>query len=98
MLNKEQKKHLRSLAHDRKVIIRIGQNGLTGNVLDEINTALEHHELVKTSIRVGGRQERDQITADICESTGAEIVRKIGNTVVLYRRNNKEPIITLPRN
>lgn len=98
MLTKEQKKHLRSLAHERKVIIRIGQNGLTGNVLEEINAALDHHELVKTSIRVGDRQERDRVAVDICESSGAEIVQKIGNTIVLYRRNQKNPVITLPRN
>lgn len=97
MLTKEQTKFLRSLAHERKVIIRIGQNGLTGNVLDEINTALDHHELVKASIRVGDRQERDRVATDICESSGAEIVQKIGNTVVLYRHNQKHPVITLPR-
>lgn len=96
MLSKEQKKYLRSLAHNRNVIIRVGQNGLTGNVIDEINTALDHHELVKASIRVGDRQERDRVTAEICKSSDAEIVQKIGNTVVLYRRNNKEPVITLP--
>lgn len=98
MLTNEQKKYLRALAHDRKVIIRVGQNGLSENVLDELRTALDHHELVKTGIRVGDRQERDRIAAEICEITGAEIVQRIGNNVVLYRRNDRKPVIVLPRN
>ena len=95
-MNKEQKKYLRTLAHDLDTIIWIGQNGLTDNVMAEINNALEHHELIKIKIRAGGRAERDQAAAGICRTTLAEPIRKIGNTIVVYRRNRKQPKITLP--
>ena len=98
MLSREQKKHLRALAHGRGVILRIGQNGLTDNVLAELDQALNHHELVKISIRVGDREARDAIVAAMAEHSGAEPVQKIGNTVVLYRRNRERPVIPLPGN
>jgi len=96
MLSRDQIKALRALAHTRKVIVRIGQNGLTDNVLGEIEQALAHHELVKIGIRAGDRAVRDAITAAIIEKTGAETVQKIGNTLVLFRRNRQDPVITLP--
>jgi len=96
MLSREQIKHLRTLAHARKIIIRIGQNGLTDNVLGEIEQALAHHELVKIGIRAGDREDRDTIAAAIIEQTGADPVQKIGNTLVLYRRNREKPLIPLP--
>lgn len=95
MLSRDQIRALRALAHARKVIIRIGQNGLTDNVLGEIEQALVHHELVKIGIRAGDREARDAIAAAILEKTGADPVQKIGNTLVLYRRNEQKPVISI---
>ena len=96
MLNKEQKKFLRSLAHNLNTIIWIGQKGLTENVMVEINNALDHHELVKMKIRVGERSLRDQTVEKICKATASEPVQKTGNTIVLFRRNLEQPKINLP--
>ena len=97
MLTREQKKHLRSLAHGRAVILRIGQNGLTDNVLAELDQALNYHELVKVGVRAGDREARDAIVTAMVERSGAETVQKIGNTVVLFRRNERDPVIALPK-
>lgn len=97
MLSNEQKKYLRSLAHDLNTIIWVGQNGLSKNVMEEINAALDHHELVKIKIRVGDRGLRDQTAGNICNETSAEIIQKIGNVIAIYRQNEKEPKIKLPR-
>lgn len=96
MLNKEQKKFLRTLAHNLKPIIWIGQKGITENVMMEINNALDHHELVKIRIRVGDRLLRDQTAEEICKATASEPVQKTGNTIVLFRRNQEQPKINLP--
>ena len=96
MLNKEQKQFLRTLAHNLKTIIWVGQKGISENVIAEINTALDHHELVKIKIRVGDRELRDQTAGEIGKATAAETVQKTGNTIVLFRRNKKQPKINLP--
>ncbi len=93
MMNKQQLKMLRSKAHDCKPVIWVGQQGLTENVTNEINTALDHHELIKIRLRVGDREKREQACNDICAKTRAELIRKIGNTLTIYRRNNEAPVI-----
>lgn len=96
-LTKPQEKFLRSLAHDRKPAIWVGQNGLTGNVLNEIETALDYHELIKIRLRVGDRDLRDQIIGEICSKTGAAAVQRTGNMLTVYRKNHKTPRIVLPK-
>lgn len=96
MTSKAQKKYLRTLAHERNTILWIGQNGLTDNVLTEINIALDHHELVKIKIRSADREERDRLIGVICEKTGADLIQKTGNVILLYRINLNKPAISFP--
>lgn len=97
MLSNEQRKFLRGLAHDRKPVVLIGQHGLTENVLAEITTALDHHELIKIKLRGGNRQSRDEAMKKICAETQAEPVQMIGNVLTLYKRNKENPGIQLPK-
>jgi len=94
-LSKSQSKQLRTLAHKLKPVIWIGQNGLTDNVLAEIEAALQHHELIKVKLRAGDQDEHDAIIKSICDHTGAERVQGIGNIVTLYRQNPDTPVIRL---
>lgn len=96
MLNKDQKKYLRSLLHTRGIVIWIGQNGLTENVMNEIEAALEHHELIKIRVRTGDNSERNGLLERICKQTGAEPVQKIGHIVSVYRANPDKPVIHFP--
>jgi RNA-binding protein len=96
MITKDQKKYLRSLLHTRGIIIWIGQNGLTDNVMNEVKSALDHHELIKIRIRTGDNSQRDQLLEQICEQTGAETVQKIGTTVSVYRPNPDKTVIRFP--
>lgn len=97
MLNKDQKKYLRSLLHTRGIIIWIGHNGLTANVMTEIEAALDHHELIKIRVRTGDHEQRDRILERICAQTGAEAVQKIGTIVSVYRPNPDKPAIRFPQ-
>jgi RNA-binding protein len=95
-LSERQKKHLRRLGHDLHPIVLVGQKGLTPGVTEELRLALDHHELVKLRARVGDRDERDAILAELARSTGSEFVHRIGNVGLFYRKNSKLPRILLP--
>jgi RNA-binding protein len=84
-LNQKQIKQLRKLAHHRKVIVIIGQHGLTDNVMHEVDNALEIHELLKVRINAGDKQERNQIIDQIAQQTGSEVIQRIGHVGVFYR-------------
>lgn len=96
-LSKSQIRHLRGLAHSLKPVVMIGQHGLRESVLEELGVALDHHELIKVKVSVGDREERDTVIEMVLEQTGAELVQRIGNMAVLFRRNPEKPKVELPR-
>ena len=95
-LTEKQKKHLRGLAHAREPVVLIGQGGLSPAVAAELETALGAHELVKVRARVGDRDQRDAIFAELTKQTKSELVQRIGNVGVFYRPRKDKPRIILP--
>jgi RNA-binding protein len=91
-----QKKFLRQAAHHLKPVVWAGKNGISKSLIEEIEQALEIHELIKIKCNLGEREERDAGIEDICKKTGADLVQRIGNIVTLYKKNPKKPIIKLP--
>ena len=95
-LSEKQKKHLRRLAHPLNPIVMLGNAGLTEGVVKELDRALTDHELVKVSARVGARTARDAALDELAVKTSSEIVQRIGNVGVFYRRSAQMPKILLP--
>jgi len=75
----------------------LGQKGLTEAVLNELDIALEHHELIKVKLSVDDRRVRKQLIDRICQHSQAEQVQTIGKTVSIYRLNKEKPVIHLPK-
>lgn len=96
MLTESQKKYLRGLGHGLKPLIMVGDAGLSDAVRAEYESTLSHHELIKVSVRVGDRKSRDAIIADLCESSGAVLVQRVGNMALLYRENPEKKKIVIP--
>jgi RNA-binding protein len=95
-LTDKQKKHLRRLGHALHPVVLVGQRGLTDNVAAELGRALHDHELVKVRARVGDRDTRDTVLAELARASGAELVIRIGNVGLFYKQNNKINKILLP--
>lgn len=94
-LTRRQQRQLRTLAHRRQPVVRLGQRGLTQAVLDETEAALGHHELIKVRLNAGDRQTRSATATVLCQHTGAELVQLIGRVAILYRRHPEAPVIAL---
>ena len=97
-LSKKQIKFLRAKCHDLKAVIMLGQKGLTEEVLNELDIALTHHELVKIKLSVDDREARKQMIAEICNKSQSQEVQSIGKTLSVYRVNPDEAIIEIPQN
>ena len=95
-LTDRQKKHLRRLGHPLHPIVLIGQRGLTESVAAELGRALADHELVKVRARVGDREARDAVLAELARASASELVYRIGNVGLFYKKNSKLPKILLP--
>lgn len=77
-------------------IVMLGNAGLTDGVVNELERALTDHELVKVAARVGDRDQRDAALASLATRTTSEIVQRIGNVGVFYRRSKSLPKIIIP--
>ena len=95
-LTPKQKSYLRGKAHSLKPVIIIGNNGLSEAVLNEIEIALAHHELLKVKIGAGERIARQAIIDEICKTLGAEFVQTLGRIATIYRPAEK-PVIVFPK-
>jgi RNA-binding protein len=96
-ISPSQQRYLRSLAHDLHPVILLGAKGATEAVVKELDLALSHHELVKVKLSGGDKDERDQQINVLIDGTRAENIQQIGHVVVLFRRNEEDPRLALPR-
>ena len=96
MLSDAQRKYLRRLGHDLNPVVLIGNNGLGPNLVAEMDRALTDHELVKVRARVGDRDLRDELLAELGATTRSELVQRIGHVALYYRPHPEKPKILLP--
>ena len=97
MLAKKQKQYLKGLANPLKPVVIIGAGGLSENIIKSVNEYLERHELLKINVLKSCEQEIEEIVLDVMATTGAELISQLGRKIVIYRRNNEQPVIELPK-
>lgn len=84
-LNPTEIRALRAQAHHLKPVVSISQNGLSDNVVKEIDCSLKAHELIKVKLYGIKRDDRDAVLATICDTLDCAAVQHIGNILVLWR-------------
>lgn len=97
LLNSKQRAFLRSKANSEEPVLHLGKGGLSEPLLRQAEDALAARELIKGKVLetapFSSREAAEQVAQAVC----AEVVQVIGRTFVLYRRNQKEPKIQLPK-
>lgn len=69
----------------------MGTKGLTEAVVAETNIALQAHELIKIKVNGAEKPERLAMIEELCVQLKADLVQMIGNTAVVYRKNEEQP-------
>jgi RNA-binding protein len=95
-ITSKQRAYLRSLAQKVEPIFQIGKNGLTPEVTEAVDLALEAREMVKISVLNNCLEDPHEMCQTLSERTHAIPVQVIGKKIVLYRPNPKKPKIVLP--
>ena len=82
---------LRGLASKIKPTVIIGKDGITENVVKQINMDLDAHELVKITVL-----EKDldykALLSELSELTKSEPICAIGKKLVLYRYSSRKGV------
>jgi len=97
MITSKQRSFLRKLAHNTEPTVYLGKQGLTENIINEIDTWLEMKELVKVKIQDGCDLIPKDVANDIGKRLDAEYVQAIGKKFTLYRESKDKKQIELPK-
>ena len=97
MLTSKQRAYLRGLANGLDPILHMGKGGLSDAMIRQADDALPARELLKGKALETAPISARETAQAIAEAVGAEVVQVVGRTFVLYRRNEKEPQIQLPK-
>lgn len=90
MIDKQLKQDLKAKAHHIKPVVQLGAKGLTSAVIDEIEVALNAHELIKIKIPSVEKQQRQALAQEICKQTNAFFIQSMGNILTVYRQKPEE--------
>lgn len=97
MISSKQRSYLKGLAHQVDPTVYIGKQGLTENVVKEIDTGLTCRELVKIKLQEGADLSPKEVAGEMADKLGAEFVQAIGRKFVLYRESKDNKQIELPK-
>lgn len=95
-LTGKQARHLRGLGHKLKPVVMVGKGDIDENLLSEVETQLNAHELIKVKIQEGCMMDRKEVAARLAEAANAAVAQILGHTILLYRPA-EEPVIQLPK-
>lgn len=87
-INSKQRKLLEKAAHDLQPVVIVGGAGLTDGVVQMVDATLKSHELIKVKFNEY-KDEKRELTDEICQQCDATLVRVIGNIAILFRQAEK---------
>ena len=93
-LTSKQRKYLEKLAHPLEPVVIVGGAGVTEGVMGMVSQTILSHELIKVKFNEY-KDEKVELTDEICATTGATLVRIVGNVAILYKENEENPKIKL---
>ena len=78
---------LRAQANPLQPIIQIGKEGMSDNLIAQVDDTLDTRELIKIRVHLDTAPESPREFADkLAAATDAEVIQVIGGVIVLYRK------------
>ena len=96
VLTGKQRRYLRSLGHELKVVVQIGKDGIDDGLVAAIDQALLDHELIKIKLGENAELDRQEAADAVAARTKSEVAQVLGYTILLYRPHPDDPTIVLP--
>lgn len=92
------RRYLRGLANPMKPQVVIGKSGLSAQVIDAINEALDSHELIKIRF-LEFKDEKKAMSAEIAKTCRCEMAGMVGHVALFYRQqpDPQKRTIKLPK-
>lgn len=95
MLTSKQRAKLRGMANSYDAILHVGKDGISDNLIAQLDDALRARELIKGSVLNNSSYTVREAATELAEKANADIVSVVGSKFVLYRENKKDKKIFL---
>ncbi len=83
----------RAKANSLEAIIQIGKEGITDNLITQIDDTLDVRELIKIRVHLEtAPQTPKELAPQLAERLDAEVIQVIGGIIVLYREADPDRI------
>ncbi len=92
MLKKNQRIALRSLGQKLPDLVYLGKNGITENIITQINDNLNAYELIKVKVQANSPEDIMQLAESIEDACFCETVTIIGNKILFYKQSENKKI------
>ncbi|MDR1057678.1 MAG: YhbY family RNA-binding protein [Coxiellaceae bacterium] len=86
-LNSHNIRELKEKLHNLKPTIVIDDKGLTEEIFQEIDHALNKDELIKIRTHTDSSEELSTIAEKICHKVKATLIQILGYIIAIYRKN-----------
>ena len=94
-ITSRQRAYLRSMCNTLPVVLYIGKDGITDNVVKEAWDALEAREIIKCAVQHGCGMTAREACEELCNKVHAAPVQTIGNRFSVYRESREHKRIEL---
>lgn len=84
---------LRAQANSLEPIIQIGKEGISDNLIAQVDDTLDTRELIKIRVHLETAPETPREFADkLAAALGADVIQVIGGVIVIYRKIDKDKV------
>ena len=80
------RKKYRQIGHHLRPIVTVGNSGITGGVIKEMQRALHDHELIKVKLNIEKKSERAREVKELSTALSAHLIQLIGKNALLYKK------------
>ncbi|NMA79960.1 MAG: YhbY family RNA-binding protein, partial [Clostridiales bacterium] len=91
----KQRANLKGQASKIDAIFQVGKGGVTQNVINQTDEALQARELIKLTVLETSELSPIETANELAQSTNSEVVQAIGRKIILYRENPKKKLIKI---
>lgn len=83
----------RARANSLEPVIQIGKEGISDNLITQIDDTLDARELIKIRVHLETAPKTPKgLAGELAQALGAEVIQVIGGILVLYRQADEEKI------
>ena len=95
MLTSKQRAYLRALSQSLDTIFQIGKGGISEELCNQIENALEARELIKARVLDNSGYTAKEAAEVIADAIQCDVVSCVGSKFVLYKESKKKKKIEI---